>query len=147
MSGKKEEEIFGEYVKQKNLKSSAQRQQILKIFLKSEKHLTADELYGAVKKISPRVGHSTIYRTLKHFCASGLCREFKCEDGLTRYEHLYGHRHHDHLICTRCGRFTEVVDSGIEKLQERLAKREGFLLTKHKLELYGICSDCRQESK
>ncbi|MFH0941236.1 MAG: transcriptional repressor [Candidatus Omnitrophota bacterium] len=145
MPAKKEEEIFGEYVRNKNLKSSSQRQQILKIFLKSERHLTADELYQEAKKVSPHIGYATIYRTLKHFCDSGLCREFKCEDGVTRYEHLYGHRHHDHLICTKCGKFIEVVDSGIEKLQEGLARKEGFMLIKHKLELYGLCKNCRKK--
>ncbi len=145
MPMKKEEEIFGEYVRNKNLKSSSQRQQILKIFLKSERHLTADELYHEAKKVSAHIGYATIYRTLKHFCESGLCREFKCEDGVTRYEHLYGHRHHDHLICTKCGKFIEVVDSGIEKLQEELARKEGFMLTKHKLELYGLCKNCRKK--
>ena len=142
---KKEEEVFGEYVRNKNLKLSSQRQHILKIFLKSERHLTAEELYLETKKVSPHVGYATIYRALKHFCESGLCRELKCEDGVTRYEHLYGHRHHDHLICTRCGKFIEVVDSGIEKLQEELARKEGFMLIKHKLELYGLCKNCQKK--
>jgi Fur family ferric uptake transcriptional regulator len=145
MAQKKEEEIFADYVRQKHLKISGQRQQILKIFLKSERHLTAEELYQEAKKVSPHIGYATIYRTLKHFCESGLCREFKCEDDVTRYEHLYGHRHHDHLICTKCGKFIEVVDSGIEKLQEGLARREGFMLIKHKLELYGLCKSCRNK--
>ena len=145
MARKREEEIFADYVRRKNLKHSVQRDTILKIFLKSEKHLTVDELYQLAKKAAPGIGYATIYRTSKHFCASALCRELKCEDGITRYEHLYGHSHHDHLICTKCGKFIEVVDSGIEKLQEELARKEGFMLTKHKLELYGLCKSCRKK--
>ncbi len=147
MGSKKEVQIFADYVRRKNLKRTGQREAILKIFLKSEKHLTADELYQLVKKELPGVGSATIYRTIKHFCESGLCRELKCDDGKARYEHLYGRSHHDHLICTKCGRFIEVVDSGIEKLQEELARREGFVLIRHKLELYGVCKNCRDASK
>ncbi|HAJ57073.1 MAG TPA: transcriptional repressor [Candidatus Omnitrophica bacterium] len=145
MKAKKEEEIFADYASRKNLKHSGRRDAILKIFLKSEKHLTVDELFQLARKASPGIGYATIYRTLKHFCASGLCREFKCEDGFTRYEHLYGHEHHDHLICTQCGKFVEVVHPSIEKLQAQIAEREGFILTKHKLELYGVCKNCRKK--
>jgi Fur family ferric uptake transcriptional regulator len=140
---KKEEGIFADYVRRKNLKHSVQRDQILRIFLKSEKHLTADELYQAVKKNSPGIGFATIYRTLKLLCESGLCRELKCEDGLTRYEHLYGHEHHDHLICLKCGKFIEVANPEIERIQEELARKEGFTVMRHRLELYGICRKCR----
>lgn len=143
MTQKKEEQIFADYVRQKNLKHSNRRDVILKIFLKSEKHLTVDELYQLVKKSAPSIGFATIYRTLRHFCDSGLCRELKCEDGITRYEHLYGHEHHDHLICSKCGKFIEVVDPRIEQIQEELARGEGFMLRRHKLELYGLCKQCR----
>lgn len=144
MAQKKEEQVFVDYVKQKNLKTSSQRQRILSVFLKSTKHLTADELYHRVKEVSPRVGYATIYRTLKLFSESGLCRELKCEDGVTRYEALYGHAHHDHLICTKCGKFIEVVHPQIEKLQDEIARKEGFLLSRHRLELYGLCRNCQK---
>ena len=72
-----------------------------------------------VRKKNPAVGYATIYRTLRLLCQSGLCRELKFEDGTTRYEHLYGHEHHDHLICIRCGRFVEVVDLEIEERQKK----------------------------
>ena len=144
MPQKKEEQVFADYVRRKNLKHSVQREAILKIFLKNERHLTVDELYQAAKKAAPGIGFATIYRTLKHLCDSGLCRELKCEDGVTRYEHLYGHSHHDHLICTQCGKFVEVVHPQIEKLQDEIAKKEGFLLARHRLELYGLCRNCQK---
>ena len=75
---------------------------------------------------------------------AGLCRELKFDDGTTRYEHLYGHRHHDHLICTTCGRFVEVVDPAIERLQMRVAERHGFRPERHRMEIYGICRRCRR---
>lgn len=139
-----EQRIFDEFVKGKGLKQTEQRREILRIFLKTEKHLTAEELYRMVKKKVHSVGFSTIYRTLKLLCECGLCRELKLEDGSVRYEHLYGHEHHDHIICIRCGRFVEVVDPEIERLQERLAKKEGFILKGHKLLMYGICKECKE---
>ncbi|MDP2939908.1 MAG: transcriptional repressor [Candidatus Omnitrophota bacterium] len=144
MTERKEEKIFEDYLRTKNLKHSEQRKEILYIFLKHDKHLTANELYRIVQKKYPKVGFATIYRTLKLLCECGLCRELKFEDGTTRYEHLYGHQHHDHLICIKCGRFVEVVDPQIERLQERLVKLHGFYPERHRMELYGVCKRCKK---
>ncbi len=143
MSHKKEREIFESHIRNKKLKYTEQRAQILETFLETERHLTAEELYVLVKKKYPPIGYATICRTAKLLCECGLCRELKLEDGVTRYEHLYGHEHHDHLICLKCGKFIEVVDPEIEKLQEKLARRERFTLQGHKLLAYGICRECK----
>lgn len=143
MTFEKEQRIFDEYISKNNLKHSEQRIKILEIFLRCERHLTADELYRLVKKVLPSVGYATIYRTLKLFSESGICRDIKLEDGITRYEPLYGHEHHDHLICIKCGKFVEVVDPEIEKLQEKLAHSKGFVPVRHKLEMYGLCKKCK----
>jgi Fur family ferric uptake transcriptional regulator len=143
MPYEKEYRLFEDYISHKNLRPSKQRKEILNIFLKSERHLTADELYRMVKKKYPSIGYATIYRTLKLFCESGLSRELRSDDGITRYEHLYGHEHHDHLICIKCGKFVEVVEPDIERLQENLAKRCGFTFQRHRMEIYGICKKCR----
>jgi Fur family transcriptional regulator, ferric uptake regulator len=141
----KESDVFEEFLSKKKLKHSEQRDWILDAFLQIEKHITVEELWAAVKKRHPSVGFATVYRTLKLFCESGLCRELRFENGTTRYEHHYGHDHHDHIICTKCGRFLEVVDDGIERLQEKLMKRHGFSLQYHRMNLYGICSECRKK--
>lgn len=144
MAWEKEEKIFEDYLATKNLKNSEQRGQILYIFLSIDKHLTANELYRIVQKKHPSIGNATIYRTMRLLCECGLCRELKLDDGITRYEHLYGHEHHDHLICTTCGKFVEVVDPEIERLQEKLVKQHGFYPERHRMELYGICKECRK---
>lgn len=144
MLNKQEERIFEEALAKKNLKHSRQRKEILGIFLSTDKHLNAEELYRMVKRRHPSLGFATVYRTLKLLCDCGLSRELRFEDGTTRYEHLYGHRHHDHLICTKCGKFVEVVDSDIERLQEKLFKEHGFYPQRHRMELYGICSSCKK---
>ena len=137
-----EQKIFDEYVKKMGLKQSEQRRDILLVFLKTEKHVTADELHGIVKKKNPSIGAATVYRTLKLLRECGLCREFRLNDGTTRYEHLYGHTHHDHLVCTDCGALVEVLDPEIEKRQEKLALQHGFTISSHKLEIYGTCAKC-----
>jgi Fur family ferric uptake transcriptional regulator len=147
MSCKKEEKIFEEFLQTKNLKHSGQRQNILHVYLNTDKHLTAEELYGIVRKKYPVIGCATVYRTLKLLCECGLCRELRFEDSTTRYEHLYGHQHHDHLICTRCGRFTEVVDPKIERLQENLFKEHGFYPQRHRMDLYGVCKSCKRKKR
>ncbi len=143
MSFQKEKAIFTEYIRSKNLKHSEQRQLIMDVFLKTEKHLTAEELYEMVKKKNPSIGYATIYRTMKLLTEAGLCRELHVVDGVTRYEHLYNHKHHDHLICTKCGKFVEIESPRIEELQEKIAKKHGFILTRHRLELYGLCKSCK----
>lgn len=144
MGWEKEEKILESYLREKNLKHSEQRKEILRIFLNIDKHLTANELYRIVQKKYPAIGFATIYRTLKLLCEVGLCRELKLEDGTTRFEHLYNHRHHDHLICTKCGKFVEIIESGIEELQEKIFKLYGFHPQRHRMELYGICKKCKR---
>ena len=137
-----EQEVLFEYLKSKNRKQSKQRIEILELFLKSARHLTANELYLQVQKSNPAIGFATVYRTLKILCESGLCREMALEDGVTRYERQHGHEHHDHLVCTKCGKVVEVVDRTIENHQERLFEKHGFHPQRHRMELYGICKAC-----
>jgi len=137
--------VFAEYLVKKNLKMTPQRRLIVDVFLREGGHLASEELYNIVKKEDKSIGQATVYRTLKLLSESGIAKEVQFGDGVTRYERKYGSSHHDHLICERCGRNVEVVDEGIERLQEELAKREGFVLTNHKMYLYGICPDCRKK--
>ena len=136
--------VFADFVSKKRLKMTPQRSHILDVFLTTEGHLTAEELYRKVKEANPAIGQATVYRTVKLLADSGLAKEVEFGDGVVRYELKYGQSHHDHLICERCGRNVEVVDADIEKLQEEVAARHGFVLTGHKLYLYGVCPDCRK---
>jgi len=137
-------DILNDYIRKNNLKSSNQRGIILEAFLNSSRHITADELHDIIKTDYPNIGIATIYRTMKLLCECGLSRELILEDGKTRFEAVYDHEHHDHLICTKCGKFVEIVSPDIEKLQEKIARENGFLLKSHRLNLYGICKACRK---
>ncbi|MFA5042904.1 MAG: transcriptional repressor [Kiritimatiellia bacterium] len=136
--------ILEQYLSAKMLKHSRQRKAILDVFLAIDRHLTAEEIYRLARRRCATVGVATVYRTMKMLAEAGLCRELKFDDGATRYEHLHGHRHHDHLVCTKCGRLVEVVDPAIERLQLRLAQRHGFKTERHRMEIYGLCRDCRR---
>ena len=90
------------------------------------------------------MGYATVYRTLKLLKECGLAEERHFADGQARFENVEAEHHHDHLICESCGRIIEFVQPRIEELQEELAHRYGFVATTHKMEIYGICKECRE---
>lgn len=137
----KEISILKEHLGKHQLKLTRQREQILHAFLKME-HVTAEELYRILAKRHPHIGLATIYRTLNLFCEAGLAqaRHFGSQ---TQYDNVINKGHHDHLICTSCGKILEFENVEIERLQEEVARRNGFSIQMHKLELYGLCSACR----
>jgi Fur family ferric uptake transcriptional regulator len=139
--------LFADYVAQQRLKMTPQRRHILDVFLGQKGHVTSEELYEKVKSSYKTIGQATVYRTLKLLSGAGIAKEVDFGDGVTRYERQHGNDHHDHLICEHCGKNVEVLDETIEKLQEEVAARHGFKLTRHKMYLYGICSACRKKGR
>jgi len=135
---------FRDFITQKGLKSTRQRDVILDCFLASARHISIEELYLKLRAKNPNIGYATVYRTLKLFAESGIAREIQFGDGQTRYEHATEGEHHDHLVCTRCGKIIEFENETIEQLQQEVAKSHGFLIENHKLELYGVCSLCKK---
>ncbi len=135
---------FNDFAASKGLRSTHQRDIILDIFLSTHQHISVEELYLKVKSSNPGIGQATVYRTLKLFAEAGLAREILLNDGQTRYEHAVAGEHHDHLVCTGCNAIIEFEDETIEKLQNDIAACHGFLIRSHKLEIYGLCSDCRK---
>ncbi len=135
---------LSEYLSGQGLKSTSQRDKILKIFVEAGRHMSAEELYALIKKAHPGIGYATVYRTLKLLAEAGMAEERRFEDGFTRYEYKTSEGHHDHLICTRCGQILEFENERIEALQQDVAKKNRFKVQSHKLELYGLCSDCQK---
>ena len=136
--------VFADYIVKKGLKNTPQRRLIVDIFFKAGKHLSTEELYNVVRDVDSSIGQATVYRTLKLLCDAGLAREQHFGETTARYEPIEDDTHHDHLICTACGKNLEVMDAEIERLQEELARRHGFKLTSHRMILFGVCDDCRQ---
>jgi Fur family ferric uptake transcriptional regulator len=139
-------EVFSGYLSVNRLKITPQRRLILDVFLAEPGHVSSEELYAKIKRCDPSIGQATVYRTLKLLADCGLAQAVSFADGITRYEPHFGVEHHDHLICEVCGRTIEIVDPVIERRQEGLAARYGFSLARHKMDLYGLCPDCRLEA-
>ena len=135
--------FFKAALKERNLKSTSQRDDIARVFFASNRHISVEELYREVKKVNPRVGYATVYRTVRLLRECGLAAERHFNDGEARFENVEQEQHHDHLICERCGRIVEFSNAEIEELQELVARKLDFVISRHKMELYGICGDCR----
>ena len=135
--------VFKEYLAAKNLKQTSHRKIILETFLDGEGHRSVEDIYREVRSEDSKIGYTTVYRTMKLLIQAGLAREIDLADGLTRYEHLYNHTHHDHLVCTACGTSIEFLNTEIENIQNAASVRLGFKVLDHKLQIYGLCSLCR----
>lgn len=134
---------FSQYLIESGLRSTRQRGIIAKTFFDAGPHISTEELYRKVIEKDRRIGLVTVYRTLKLLRGAGLAQGLQFGDNYTRYEHTPEDGHHDHLICTYCGKILEFENDTIEGLQRRVAKKAGFTVLDHKLELYGICRECR----
>lgn len=138
-------------LKNAGLKATAPRMRILEIFLRAhdsggERHLSAEDVYRQLLAENIEVGLATIYRVLTQFEAAGLLVRHNFSNDRATFEVDDG-AHHDHIVCTRCGRVEEFVDKEIEKRQKQMAEQLGFELEGHSLSLYGICEDCRKKEK
>jgi len=140
---KPELQVFIDYLQANKLKLTPHRELILETFLENEGHRSVEDIYHSVKAIDPRIGYTTVYRMMKLMIQCGLAREIELADGITRYEHLFNHEHHDHLICMECGNSIEFYNPEIEALQDAASGQLGFKVLDHKLQIYGVCSNCR----
>jgi len=140
---KPELQVFIDYLQSNKLKLTPHRELILENFLENEGHRSVEDIYHTVKALDPRIGYTTVYRTMKLLISCGLAREIELADGITRYEHLFNHEHHDHLICMECGTSIEFYNPEIEALQDAASDQLGFKVLDHKLQIYGLCHNCQ----
>ncbi len=127
------------------LKVTLPRLKILEILESQtgERHLTAEKLYKILLNEGEDIGLATVYRVLTQFEAAGLVTRHHFEGGNSVFE-LDSGKHHDHIVCMKCGRVDEFTDETIENQQRTIAKNLGYELTDHSLYLYGYCSHCKQ---
>jgi len=137
------DEVLNRYMAEHGLKSTRQRSLIIDTFFQLGGHVSVEELWGKVRQNDPKVSVATVYRTMKLLSECGLAHARNFGDGQTRYEAAVGKHHHDHLICTRCGVIVEFESDRIEAMQEAVARKHGFRVTSHKMELYGLCKNCQ----
>jgi Fur family ferric uptake transcriptional regulator len=128
------------------LKATAPRIKILRVFQESsQRHWSAEDVYRKLLEEHAEIGLATTYRVLMQFVQAGLLSRTYIEAGKAIFELNEG-RHHDHLVCVRCGRVEEFCDPEIEARQQKVAEEFGFELKDHALSLYGVCSapECRR---
>ncbi|SDF60106.1 MULTISPECIES: ferric iron uptake transcriptional regulator [unclassified Duganella] len=129
------------------LKATLPRLRILQLFQESKsKHLSADDVYRLLHDENIDMGLATVYRVLMQFADAGILIRRHFESVASVFELNEG-SHHDHLICTNCGKMEEFLDADIEQRQEAVAAERGFVLHEHSLSLYGFCGDCAASIK
>ena len=139
---------FDAYLSSNNLKQSKQRNEITQVFLMLPGHVSAEQLHQAAKLKGLSAGLATIYRTLNLLTEANLIEQHSFADGTAIYEVKHPDDHHDHLICEDCGKVFEFEEESIEKLQLEIAKKLGFNLSSHRLDLFGQCikKNCPEKS-
>lgn len=122
---------------EKGIKMTEQRRVIASIIAKATDHPDVEEVYKRASKIDDSIGIATVYRTIRLFEENGIVEKHDFGDGRARYEES-SDDHHDHIINVKTGEIIEFFDKEIEELQEKIAKKHGFKLIGHKMELYVV---------
>lgn len=141
-------EAFKKILKANSLKFTTQREAILSTLYNNPHHFTSENLYMLVKEKHPElnIGIATVYRTLALLEENGIVSSISLGTQGKKFE-IANKPHHDHLICNSCGKIVEFENEQIEKLQHQIAKENGFVLTDHLMQLYGICRGCQKENQ
>jgi Fur family ferric uptake transcriptional regulator len=137
-----------QFLKKVGLKVTLPRIKILEILESAgtARHMSAEDVYKALLEHGDDVGLATVYRVLTQFEQAGILTRHHFEGGQSVFEMDEG-KHHDHILCTKCGRVDEFVDPTIEERQKAIADRFGYTMTDHSLYIYGICKECRKKEK
>jgi Fur family ferric uptake transcriptional regulator len=136
--------LFRRYLKDQGLPVTHQREAVARVVFGSLEHLSVEEIEADLRARGERIGKATIYRTLEQLVRSGLVAEHDFGEGFKRYEHLFGQvPSHGHLICTECGKVTEVQSEELARVQEEMARERGFAPSRVRLEIYGLCPGCQ----
>ena len=137
-----EKQEFDAFISKKGLKLTRERDEIVSEVLCCQGHFAPDELFVQLRSKGSKVSRASIYRTIPLLVESGLIAEVESTDKHAHYEKVSKNSHHDHMICTVCGRVIEFYSKPLERLQESLCKRENFKGVRHCLEIMGVCENC-----
>ena len=129
-----------ELCSEKGLRMTDQRRVVAQILSDAEDHPDVEELHRRAHAVDPKISIATVYRTVRLFEEAGILKRHDFGDGRARYEQAPD-EHHDHLIDARSGKVIEFQSEEIEKLQDKIARKLGYRLVGHRLELYGVPLD------
>jgi len=139
---KQEKEQFKKLFKQDRIGRFNDRLAVLEVFLRTEHHVTVQELVDLVHQQGRHLDIAFVKETLGLMCHYGFAKQNRFNNGEARYEHLHLGQHHDHMICTKCRGIFEFQNDAVEQLQLKIAAENGFHMLQHRMELYGICRQC-----
>ncbi|MDP8216845.1 MAG: Fur family transcriptional regulator [Candidatus Kaelpia imicola] len=131
------------------------REVLLDVLAKTDKHLSAEEIYFAVNRCYPNIGLATIYRNLELLIQMGLVSKLNIGDSRARYELTQGPKsmHHHHLVCTACGKiidYRDYIDEEVEllkRVEKGLSKKYGFKISSHFMRFFGLCDKCQKNKE
>ena len=135
-------EIFRKFLKEKQLKVTPEREAILRLVFGTHEHFDAEELLLDARGTGQRVSKATIYRTLELLVESGLLIKHIFDGRHARYEHIYGHKSHEHMFCIVCHRIFEFTAPELDRIQNEVASRFEFKPLERSLQISGYCSRC-----
>ena len=137
-------EKLQDLLKKNTLKFTKQRELILKFLYENDGHFTPEDIYMMLKKEHPeiKIGIATVYRTLTLLEESHIASSISFGVQGKKYE-LGLKKHHDHLICTSCGKIIEFYDDVIEEKQKEIARKFNFKMTEHTMKIIGLCENCQ----
>lgn len=130
----------------KGMRMTDQRRVVARVLSNATDHPDVEELYRRSAAVDPHISIATVYRTVRLFEEAGIIARHEFRDGRARYEEAL-QDHHDHLIDMKTGKVIEFMDEEIEALQAAIARRLGYRLIDHRLELYGVPLDAAEDSK
>lgn len=134
---------FERFLRSRSLKLTHQRRRIFDRAFETHEHFSAERLYDWLRaEPGPRVSRATVYRTLGLLLEGHFVEALDAGRGVLVYEHITGHAHHDHMVCSDCGKIEEFHDERIEELQLEACRKKGFQLVHHDLRLHGYCRGC-----
>jgi Fur family transcriptional regulator, ferric uptake regulator len=137
-------ERFRRYLREHRQPVTRQRDLVAQAVFLSQDHPSVEGIRRALRERGEHVGTATVYRTLEVLVQSGLVRAHDFGEGFRRYEPMAAQTDHEHLICERCGRVIEFQNDRLERMLPIIADEHGFQHQRHRLEIYGVCRDCRQ---
>jgi len=144
VDGKALQELLRRYLRDHNLPVTHQREAIAAAIFFSGAHLSVGDIERVLRERGVAAGKATVYRTLELLVNAGLVQEHDFGEGYKRYEPVAAQSHHEHLICLNCGKVVEFSSERIERMKSLIADEHGFRHHHHRLEIYGICSDCQR---
>ena len=129
----------------KGMRMTDQRRVVAQVLSQSHDHPDVEELYRRAAAVDPHISIATVYRTVRLFEEAGILERHDFRDGRSRYEEV-PETHHDHLIDMKSGKVIEFVEPEIERLQHEIARKLGYKLVDHRLELYGVPMDSKPKA-